>query len=133
MHVLLIHDNPNIFELILLRSRVPSDPRSCQMDGHTISTNIDSWFSRSCKRRSDTPSDGFVSHGQRDKSVGLLLGIAKTYLPLCVKVHIYRIRSSVSLFNNREIFWLVMMSLGGDRVIITLWAADRNRGRRRSC
>ena len=26
----------------LLRPRVPNDPRSCQMDGRTISTNIDS-------------------------------------------------------------------------------------------
>ena len=26
----------------MLRPRVPSDPRSCQMDGRTISTNIDS-------------------------------------------------------------------------------------------
>ena len=47
----------------MLRHRVPGDPRSCQMDGRTISTNIDSWFSRSCKRRPDAPSDGFVSHG----------------------------------------------------------------------
>ena len=39
-----------------LRPRVPDDPRSCQMDGRTISTNIDSWFSRSCKRRSDRVS-----------------------------------------------------------------------------
>ncbi|RVW33122.1 hypothetical protein CK203_111164 [Vitis vinifera] len=54
------------------------------MDGRTISTNISSWFSRSCKRYPDTPSDGFVSHG-------------------------------------------------GGRAIITLRAADRNRGRRRGC
>ena len=26
----------------MLRPRVPGDPRSCQMDGHTISTNMDS-------------------------------------------------------------------------------------------
>ena len=38
----------------VLRLRVPGDPRSCQMDGRTISTNIDSWFNRStCKRRPD--------------------------------------------------------------------------------
>ncbi|RVW36803.1 hypothetical protein CK203_103359 [Vitis vinifera] len=36
------------------------------------------------------------------------------------KVHIYSIRSSVSLFNGRETFWLVMMPLGGGRAIITL-------------
>ncbi|RVW83421.1 hypothetical protein CK203_038887 [Vitis vinifera] len=40
----------------MLRPRVPGDPRSCQMDGRTISTNIDSWFSRSCKRRPDRVS-----------------------------------------------------------------------------
>ena len=34
----------------MLRPRVPSDPRSCQMDGRTISTNIDFWFSHSYKR-----------------------------------------------------------------------------------
>ena len=37
----------------MLRPRIPGDPCSCQMDGRTISTNIDSWFSRSCKRRPD--------------------------------------------------------------------------------
>ena len=40
----------------MLRPRVPGDPRSCQMDGCTISTNISSWFSRSCKRRPDRVS-----------------------------------------------------------------------------
>ncbi|RVW59279.1 hypothetical protein CK203_113065 [Vitis vinifera] len=50
---------------------------------------------------------------------------------LSAMVFIYSIRSSVSLFNGRETFWLVMMPLGGGRAIITLWAADRDRGRRR--
>ena len=50
-----------------------------------------------------------------------------------MKVHIYSVRSSVSLFNGREIFWLVMMTLDGGRVIITLRAADRDRGRRCDC
>ena len=50
-----------------------------------------------------------------------------------MKVHIYNTRSFVSLFNGREIFWLVMMLLGGGRAIITLRAADRDRGRRRGC
>nr|CAN62704.1 hypothetical protein VITISV_005099 [Vitis vinifera] len=40
----------------LLRPRVPGDPRSCQMDGRAIPTNIDSWFSRSCKRRPNRSS-----------------------------------------------------------------------------
>ena len=44
----------------------------------------------------------------------------------------YSIRSFDSLFNGREIFCVVMMTLGGGRAIITLRAADRDRGRR-SC
>ena len=40
----------------MLRPCVLGDPRSCQMDGRTISTNIDSWFNRPCKRRSDRVS-----------------------------------------------------------------------------
>ena len=35
----------------MLRPRVPGNPRSFQMNGRAIPTNIDSWFSRSCKRR----------------------------------------------------------------------------------
>ena len=45
-----------------------------------------------------------------------------------MKVHIYSIRGFVSLFNGREIFCVVMMILGGGRAIITLRAADRDRG-----
>ncbi|RVW85535.1 Suppressor of mec-8 and unc-52 protein-like 2 [Vitis vinifera] len=44
-----------------------------------------------------------------------------------------RTGSFVALFNGKEIFWLVMMPLGGGRVIITHRAADRDGGRRRSC
>ena len=40
----------------MLRPRVPGDPRNCQMDGRTMSTNISSWFSRSCKRSPDRVS-----------------------------------------------------------------------------
>ena len=49
-----------------------------------------------------------------------------------MKVRIYSIRSFVPLFNGGEIFSVVMMTLGGGRGIITLRAADRDRGRR-SC
>ena len=52
----------------------------------------------------------------------------QAYFPLCVKVHIYSIRSFVSLFNGREIFCVVMMTLGGGRAIITLRVTDRDRG-----
>ena len=37
----------------LLRPYVPGDPRSCQMDGRTISTNIGFCFNRTYKRRLD--------------------------------------------------------------------------------
>ena len=57
----------------------------------------------------------------------------QAYLPLCVKVHIYSTRNFVSLFNGKEIFWIIMMSLGGGRAIITLRTADRDRGRRHGC
>ena len=41
----------------VLMPRAPGVPRSCQMDGHAISTNIGSWFSRyTCKRRPDRVS-----------------------------------------------------------------------------
>ena len=49
-----------------------------------------------------------------------------------MKVRIYIIRRFVPLFNGGEIFCVVMMTLGGGRVIITLRAADRDHGRR-SC
>ena len=77
----------------------------------------------------DAPSDGFVSHGKRDKSVGLLLGISSLPSSLCESSYIYRTRSYVSFFNGKEIFWLVMMPVGGGRAIITLRAADRDRGK----
>ena len=64
----------------------------------------------------------------RYESVGLLLGI-RDYLPLCVKVYIYSARSTVPLINGGEIFYVVMMILDGSRVITTLRAADKDRGR----
>ena len=45
-----------------------------------------------------------------------------------MNVRIYSIRSFVSLFNGGEIFCVVMMTLGGGWAIITLRAADRDRG-----
>ena len=46
-----------------------------------------------------------------------------------MNVDVYSIRSFDSLFNGKEIFCVVMMTLGGGRAIITLRAADRDRGR----
>ena len=45
-----------------------------------------------------------------------------------MKVLLYSVRSSTSLFNGGKTFWLVMMALGGDRVISTLQTAVRDRG-----
>ena len=50
-----------------------------------------------------------------------------------MKVYIYSSRSTVPLINGGEIFYVVMMTLGGSRAIITLRAADRDRGRWCSC
>ena len=59
----------------------------------------------------DAPSDGFVSHGKRErhKSVGLLLGLKR--LPgdpslLRAKAYIYSFRGTVPLINGEEIFYV---------------------------
>ena len=67
------------------------------------------------------------SEKEREINQLVFYQVSRAYLPLCVKVHIYSIRSFVSLFNGREIFCVVMMTLGGGRAIITLWAVDRDR------
>ena len=46
-----------------------------------------------------------------------------------MKVDIYISRSTVPLINGEEIFYVVMMTLGGSMTIITLRAADRDRDR----
>ncbi|RVW36796.1 hypothetical protein CK203_103354 [Vitis vinifera] len=53
-----------------------------------------------------------------EQSVPVMIGMLGSMCPSYL-VHIYSIRSSVSLFNGRETFWLVMMPLGGGRAIIT--------------
>ena len=83
----------------------------------------------------DAPSDGFVSHGEREiyKSVGLLLGIKR--LPgdppflLHAKAYIYSFRGTVPLINGEEIFSVVMMTIGVSRSTITLRMAVRDHGR----
>ena len=83
----------------------------------------------------DAPSDGFVSHGQREgyKSVGLLLGIRR--LPgdhpffLRAKAYIYSFRGTVPLINGEEIFSVVMMTIGVSRSTIILRMAVRDHGR----
>ena len=83
---------------------------------------------------SDAPSDGFVRHGEEEeyKSVGLLLGIKR--LPgdpplLRAKAYIYSFRGTVPLINGEEIFYVVMMTIGVSRSIITLRTTVRNHGR----
>ena len=83
----------------------------------------------------DAPSDGFVSHDQREryKSVGLLPGIKKLSggdpFLLRAKVYIYSFRGTVPLINGEEIFYVVMMTIGVSRSIITLRTTVRNHGR----
>ena len=82
----------------------------------------------------DAPSDGIVSHGQREryKSVGLLPGIRRLLgdlLLLRAKAYIYSFRGTIPLINGEEIFYVVMMIIGVSRSIITLRAAVRNHGR----
>ena len=85
----------------------------------------------------DAPSDGYVSHGQREreinKSVGLLLdtqglpvGIA---LSLYAKAYISSFRGTVPLINGEEIFSVVMMTIGVSRSTIILRMAVRDHGR----
>ena len=84
----------------------------------------------------DAPSDGFVSHGKRErerhKSVGLLLGLKR--LPgdpplLRVKAYIYSFRGTAPFINGEEIFYVVMMIIGVSRSIIILRMAVRDHGR----
>ena len=82
----------------------------------------------------DTPSDGLVSHGEReiDKSVGLLLGIKR--LPgdpflLRVKAYIYSFRGTAPFINGEKIFYVVMMIIGVSRSTIILRMAVRDRGK----
>ena len=83
----------------------------------------------------DTPSDGFVSHGQRKiyKSVGLLLGIKRLPgdhpLLLRVKAYIYSFRGTAPFINGEEIFYVVMMIIGVSRSTIILRMAVRDHGR----
>ena len=93
----------------VLRPRIPGDPRSCQMDGRMISTNIDSLFNRSCKKSPDRVSGHtlrwFCQPRFREINQLAFYQIYQAYLPPCMKVHIYSVRNFVSLFNGREIFW----------------------------
>ena len=82
----------------------------------------------------DTPSDGFVSHGKRErhKSVGLLLGLKRLpggSLLLRVKAYIYNFRGTAPFINGEEIFYVVMMIIGVSRSIIILRMAVRDHGR----
>ena len=65
---------------------------------------------------------------KRGKSVDLLLGIGRLPSSSC-EGFIYSAKSTVPLINGGEIFYVVMMTLGSSRTIITLRAADRDRGR----
>ena len=80
----------------------------------------------------DAPSDGFVSHGKRERerhnSVGLLLGIRRLPSSSCEGLYIVLGALFLSLMVRRY-FMFVMMTFGGSMVIATLLAVVRNRGR----
>ena len=124
---------------VLLMPRVPNDPRSCQMDGCATSTKIGSWFSRyTCKKasghgvRTHPPMVLLAMVRERDKSVWPFSWYQEITF-LFVWRFIYSARSTIPLINGGEIFYVVMMTLGGSRTIITLRAADRDRGRWCGC
>nr|CAN63718.1 hypothetical protein VITISV_005735 [Vitis vinifera] len=112
------------------------------MDGHVILNTqgvLDSAVAPAKGIRTgspDAPSDGLVSHGEREiyKSVGLLLGIKR--LPggipflLRVKAYIYSFRGTAPFINGEEIFYVVMMIIGVSRSTIILRMAVRDHGRR---
>ena len=115
---------------------------------HVAAIWMDTWFSTHKgfliqwlhlqKASGHAPSDGFVSHGEREiyKSVDLLLGIKR--LPgdpflLRAKVYIYSFRGTVPLINGEEIFYVVMMTIGVSRSIIALRTTVRNHGRWCGC
>ena len=69
----------------MLSPRVSDGPRCCYMDGHVILNTqgvLDSVVAPTKGIRTgcpDAPSDGFISHGEKEiyKSVGLFLGIKR--------------------------------------------------------
>ena len=71
--------------ILLLSPRVSDGPRCCYMDGHVILNTqgvLDSVVVPAKGIRTgcpDAPSDGFISHGEKEiyKSVGLFLGIQR--------------------------------------------------------
>ena len=126
---------------ILLSPRVSDGPRCCYMDGYVILNTqgvLDSVVAPAKGIRTgcpDAPSDGFVSHGEKEiyKSVGLLLGIKR--LPgdppflLHAKAYISSFRGTVPLIYGEEIFSVVMMTIGVSRSTIILRMAVRDHGR----
>ena len=52
---------------------------------------------------------------------------------LHAKAYIYSFRGTVPLINGEEIFYVVMMTIGVSRSIITLRTTVRNHGRLRDC
>ena len=128
----------------LLIPRVFNDPRSCQMDGHVISTHKGPWSSRyTCKKAS---GQGVRTHPPmvllamvRERDIyqlafyQVLGGYQGDPFLLRVKAYIYSFRGTVPLINGEEIFYVVMMTIGVSRSIITLRAAVSNHGRWCGC
>ena len=120
----------------MLIPRAPGVSRSCQMDGCATSTKIGSWFSRYTYKKGirtgcpDAPSDGFVSHGLGERQISWLFTRYSKLTFLFVWRLIYIVPGALflSLMVGRY-FMFVMMTLGGSMTIITLRAADRDRGK----
>ena len=116
----------------MLSPRVSDGPRCCYMDGHVILNTqgvLDSVVAPAKGIRTecpDAPSDGFISHGEKEiyQSVGFFLGIKR--LPgdplssSCEGIYISSFRGTVPLINGEEIFSVVMMTIGISRSTIIL-------------
>ena len=79
----------------------------------------------------DAPSDGFVSHMiERNINQLAFYQVLKSYQEdpflLRAKAYIYSFRGTVPLINGEEIFYVVMMTIGVSRSIITLRTTVRN-------
>ncbi|RVX11561.1 hypothetical protein CK203_015842 [Vitis vinifera] len=93
------------------------------MDGHVILNTqgvLDSVVAPAKGIRTgcpDAPSDGFISHGEKEiyKSVGLFLGIKRLpgdpFSSSCEGIYI-QLQGTVPLINGEEIFSVVMMTIG---------------------
>ena len=124
----------------MLIPRVFDDPRSCQMDGHVISTHKGSWSSRyTCKKasgqgvRTHPPIVLLAMVRERDINQLAFYQVLGDYpgIPFFFVWRLIYTASGVLFLSlmTRRYFMFVMMTFGGSMVIATLLAAVRIRGR----